>query len=69
MFLKTANTIMLVSLLAFIISTALAYGFENQLPLLVVVLFHVAQLVLAGVFKIAYVLRLIAQKQSGLAAR
>jgi hypothetical protein len=65
--LKSANTSMLLSLIAFIGSAILAYGFESQLPLMLVAVLHVAQLFLAGCFKVSYVVRLVAQKQLGLA--
>ena len=65
--LKSANTSMLLTFIAFISSAILAYGFESQLPLMFIAFLHVAQLFLAGCFKISYVVRLVAQKQLGLA--
>jgi len=53
----------------FVVCAVLAYGFDNHLPLLALTLLHVAQIVLAGFFKISYVLRLVAQQQLGLAIR
>lgn len=64
--LSLANRFMLFTLLLFIVSVALAYGYETSLPMMVVAVLHVLQLVLAGVFKVAYVVRLVAQKQLGL---
>lgn len=64
--LHTANMFMLFSFLAFLVATVLAYWFEEQLPLQVVVFLHVAQLILSGMFKVAYVIRLVSQKQLGL---
>ena len=67
--LNKANATLLYTLLAFIGATILAYGFENQLPLTVLVMLHISQLILGGVFKISYVVRLAAQKQLGLELR
>lgn len=65
--LNFANTSMLLSGVAFLLATFVAYGLETVLPLLFIAIMHVSQLVLAGFFKISYVLRLVAQKQLGLA--
>ena len=65
--LKSANTSMLLTFVTFVISAILAYGFEIELPMMVVAMLHVLQLMLAGCFKVSYVLRLVAQKQLGLA--
>jgi len=65
--LSLANTSMLLSGLAFLISTCVAYGLETTLPLFFIAIMHVSQLILAGFFKVSYVLRLVAQKQLGLA--
>lgn len=51
----------------FVISAILAYGFESELPMMLIAMLHVLQLILAGCFKVSYVLRLVAQKQLGLA--
>ncbi|MCC2615908.1 hypothetical protein LJ739_06615 [Aestuariibacter halophilus] len=67
--LQCANATMLFSLLAFIASVVLSYRFESQLPLLLVTTLHVSQMLLAGVFKVAYVVRLVTQKQLGLVVR
>jgi len=67
--LKFANASMLTTLVVFVVCAVLAYGFDNHLPLLALTLLHVAQIVLAGFFKISYVLRLVAQQQLGLAIR
>ena len=60
-----ANNSLITSLLIFIISLFFAYGLESQLPLLVVTLLHIFQLLLAGIFKLSYVARLVAQQQLG----
>lgn len=60
-----ANTSMLLSGLAFLSTTFIAYGLETVLPLLFIAIMHVSQLILAGFFKVSYVLRLVAQKQLG----
>ena len=65
--LKSANTSMLLTFVTFVISAILAYGFEIELPMMLVAMLHVLQLMLAGCFKISYVMRLVAQKQLGLA--
>jgi hypothetical protein len=65
--LSWANKSMGFCLISFIFATVGAYGFEAQLSLITVTLLHVSQLVLAGVFKLSYVARLVAQNQLGLA--
>lgn len=67
--LKTANVWMLLTFLTFCLCTWIAYAFEQQLPLYTVTLLHVSQMILAGVFKVSYVVRLVSQKQLGLAVR
>ena len=61
-----ANASMLLTGLSFLIATYIAYGYESALPLVIVATLHVSQLVLAGFFKISYVVRLVAQKELGL---
>ena len=65
--LKLANFSMLFTCVAFIISATLAFGYEEKFPLMFVASLHVAQLFLAGLFKMSYVIRLVALKQLGLA--
>jgi hypothetical protein len=60
---------MLTTCIVFVICVVLAYGFDKHFPLLGLTLLHVAQIVLAGFFKVPYVLRLVAQQQLGLAIR
>ena len=67
--LKFANATMLTTLVVFVICVVLAYGFDNLFPLLGLTLLHVAQIILAGLFKVSYVVRLVAQQQLGLAIR
>jgi len=67
--LQLANLFMVGTLVAFSFCVWMAYGFDDRLPLMVIVLMHVAQIVLAGVFKFSYVLRLVAQKQLGQSLR
>jgi hypothetical protein len=67
--LKLANASMLITLTVFIACVVLAYGFDNYFPLLGLTLLHVAQIILAGLFKVSYVLRLVAQQQLGIAIR
>ena len=55
--------------MVFVACVVLAYGFDNHFPLLGLTLLHVAQILLAGLFKVSYVLRLVAQQQLGLAIR
>lgn len=64
-----SNYSMLIFFLAFVIAAGLSYGFEAELPMFIVALLHLAQLLLAGFFKVAYVIRLVSQKQLGLAVR
>jgi hypothetical protein len=67
--LKWANVSMLTTFSMFIICVILAYGFDSHFPLLGLTLLHVAQILLAGFFKVSYVLRLVAQQQLGLTVR
>jgi hypothetical protein len=64
--LKTANMTMAITFLFFLISAVLAYGYEQHFPIMILTLLHVSQLILAGIFKVSYVIRLVAQKQLGL---
>ena len=64
--LRIANLSMLLTFLAFVAAVILSYGFESTLPLWSITLLHVAQMFLAGLFKVAYVVRLVSQKQLGL---
>lgn len=63
--LQLANGSMVFFLLAFGVSLYGAWGLEKQLPLMMVTLLHIGQIVTAGLFKVAYVLRLVAQSQLG----
>lgn len=63
--LHAANGGMVFFLIAFAVSVYGAWGMEKQLPLMVVTLLHVAQIVTAGLFKVSYVFRLVAQSQLG----
>ena len=60
---------MLFTLIFFLAATYFAYGYETILPLAVLVFLHVSQLILAGIFKLSYVVRLVAQKQLGLSLK
>lgn len=64
--LKIANTSMLATLASFILAAILAYGFESELPLILVTILHVSQMFLAGLFKVSYVVRLVALNGLGL---
>lgn len=64
--LKSANAAMLVSFVGFIFALLVAYMFEGQFSLMFITVLHVAQLIFAGIFKVAYVVRLVSQKQLGL---
>ncbi|KFZ29872.1 hypothetical protein IDAT_01900 [Pseudidiomarina atlantica] len=63
--LRSANTAMVVFLTLFLIVAYLAWGMEAQLPLMLIAVLHFLQILLAGLFKISYVIRLIAQNQLG----
>lgn len=67
--LKMANTSMLLTLLSFISSVVLAYGFEHYFGLITLAMLHISQIVLAGCFKLSYVVRLVALKELGMAIR
>lgn len=60
-----ANGSMVFFLVAFAFSVYGAWGMESQLPLMLVTMLHIAQIVTAGLFKVAYVFRLVAQSQLG----
>ncbi|WP_113906862.1 hypothetical protein [Aliidiomarina celeris] len=63
--LRFANCGMIFFLAAFAASFYGAWGLEKQLPLMAVTFLHIGQIVTAGLFKLAYVLRLVAQSQLG----
>lgn len=63
--LRFANGGMVFFLAAFAASVYGAWGLEKQLPLMAVTFLHIGQIVTAGLFKLAYVLRLVAQSQLG----
>lgn len=67
--LSYANTSMFVCLSVFVMAVVLAYGYEENFTLFTVVFFHIAQLLFAGLFKLSYVVRLVAQQKLGLAIR
>lgn len=64
--LKYANWTLALGFIAFCFAFYVAYAYESALPLLLVSVLHVLQLLLAGVVKVAYVVRLVSQKQLGL---
>lgn len=63
--LLTSNTSMVVFLVLSVIVFYLAWFQEENLPLMLLVFLHLSQIILAGLFKVAYVFRLIAQNQLG----
>lgn len=63
--LKGANIAMMIFLGLFLLVAYLAWGLEAQFPLMVVAVLHFLQILLAGLFKLSYVVRLIAQNQLG----
>ncbi|WP_417664694.1 hypothetical protein [Pseudidiomarina donghaiensis] len=63
--LKGANLAMVVFLLLFLVVAYMAWGLEAQFPLMVIAVLHFLQILLAGLFKLSYVVRLIAQNQLG----
>ncbi|WP_417658196.1 hypothetical protein [Pseudidiomarina sp.] len=63
--LKRANTAMVVFLVLFVVVAYLAWGLEAQFPLMLIAVLHFLQILLAGLFKLSYVVRLIAQNQLG----
>lgn len=63
--LLTSNTSMIVFLVLSVIVFYLAWFQESNLPLMLLVFLHLSQVILAGLFKVAYVFRLIAQNQLG----
>jgi hypothetical protein len=63
--LKRANTAMIVFLVLFVVVAYLAWGLEAQFPLMLIAVLHFLQILLAGLFKLSYVVRLIAQNQLG----
>lgn len=67
--LKTANMTMALTLLFFLVSVVLAYGYEQHLPVMTLAVLHVSLMIFAGMFKVSYVARLVAQKQLGLVTR
>lgn len=67
--LLTSNVAIIVFVAAFSISLVLAYGFEQEFSLATLTLLHVTQIIWAGLAKLAYVVRLVTQKQLGLEVR
>ncbi|MDN7127241.1 hypothetical protein J6J08_07585 [Pseudidiomarina sp. 1APR75-33.1] len=63
--LRTANSAMVAFLLLFLIVAYMAWGMEAQLPLMFIAVLHFLQILTAGLFKVSYVVRLIAQHQLG----
>lgn len=63
--LRAANTSMGVTLGLFCSAAFLAWGMEGAFGLMTTAILHLAQIVLAGLFKLSYVFRLIAQNQLG----
>ncbi|MGQ4275750.1 hypothetical protein ACQ5ES_01660 [Pseudidiomarina sp. E22-M8] len=63
--LRGANTAMVIFLTLFLIVAYLAWGMEAQFPLMLIAVLHFLQILLAGLFKVSYVIRLIAQNQLG----
>lgn len=61
----TSNTSMIVFLILSVVVFYLAWFQEENLPLMLLVFLHLSQVLLAGLFKVAYVFRLIAQSQMG----
>lgn len=61
----TSNTSMVVFLILSVVVFYLAWFQEENLPLMLLVFLHLSQVLLAGLFKVAYVFRLIAQSQMG----
>lgn len=64
-----ANASMLISLLVFSTSVILAYGYEQYFGLMSLTLMHISHIILAGIFKLSYVVRLVALSQLGLEIR
>ncbi|MDX1524942.1 MULTISPECIES: hypothetical protein [Idiomarinaceae] len=60
-----ANYAMLIFLGAFLVVAYLAWGLEAEFPLMTVAVLHFLQIFLAGLFKLSYVVRLIAQHLLG----
>lgn len=67
--LVTANGAMVFTLICFLTAAYFAWIRGSELPLRTVAVMHMLQIVFAGLFKLSYVLRLIAQKELGLALR
>ncbi|WNO60223.1 hypothetical protein [Rheinheimera sp. MMS21-TC3] len=63
--LVTANSAMVITLVLFCAAAYLAWFQDQILPLRIVAVMHMLQIVFAGLFKLSYVLRLIAQNQLG----
>lgn len=67
--LVTANSAMVITLVLFCAAAYLAWFKDQTLPLRMVAVMHMLQIVFAALFKLSYVLRLIAQNQLGLVLR
>ncbi|WDE10561.1 hypothetical protein [Thalassomonas haliotis] len=67
--LKISNVVFWSALGVTILSLFAVYGFYEYLSIGQQVALHIATIIFAGVFKLGYVLRLVAQKELGLAVR
>jgi len=64
-----ANSAMATTFVAFCTAAYFAWFREGQFTVHFTAFLHLSQIVLAGLFKISYVLRLIAQKELGMELR
>lgn len=67
--LRAANTAMMLTLLSFISAVLLTYIVDIEMPLFATVLLHLSQIVMAGLFKVAYVVRIVSLKELGFEVR
>lgn len=67
--LRAANTAMVLTFLSFISAVLLTYIVDVEIPLFTTVLLHLSQIVMAGLFKVAYVVRIVSLKELGFEVR
>ena len=67
--LRAANTGMVLTFVLFLSAVLLTYVTEIDIPLFTTVLLHLSQIIMAGLFKVAYVVRIVSLKELGYEVR
>ena len=67
--LRAANTGMVLTFVLFLSAVLLTYVIEIDIPLFTTVLLHLSQIIMAGLFRVAYVVRIVSLKELGYEVR